>query len=297
MKLRHRPEPRTRIRSAEALVREDQPESDFFDPRIDFPQAELVRIKNMAVHLGGDLDEQMFQLFATLDLKKAWWLALIDPEFKAVLDSHSEFASGLKADFDHVYQRKAGNPKGNPESVLAAAVPAIQLFPALRQQIRQGYSDAQLPQLLQKETRSQSLLEKLQYISTMLQLYPEKRAEWLEIYSLNEAEVVGSLRENFLDPVGVRLFLEIKAEMLANALLVFPTLRSQIMSLDLPREAWKKQFKSQNPISLPDFDYAFALTVIGAEDARINDDGQIELKLKPLPMKKEARPLPDRPGV
>lgn len=292
MKLGQQPERRPRLLSRDVLIQETKPESDFFDPRVDFPASELARLKKLA----GDLEMRTSQLHVPADLKDAWWLGLVDPEFKSLLESDPQFEFGLKVEFDIYYKRCADNSKIGLEAVWPHSVPAIQLFPALRGQIRQQYGDASLPTLLQKETRPVSVYEKLTQLSTMLQLYPEKRAEWLEVYSVFPDTLVENLKNTLVDPQGVRVLPEIKVNMVATALLVFPELRSQILSLELPREDWKKVFTSGSiPLSHFDFQFAFDLTVIGADSARINQDGQIELRLKPLTTHTPSHPLPDRP--
>lgn len=291
MKLNHRPELKLRTPAREALaVDTAEPKSEFFDPRVDFPARELARLRELAAQK----DHQRSRLLED-PLNNGWWLSLVDPELKQLLTTHPNLKDQLKLEFDAEW-RNRGNTGRRQAYILSWAGSIIQLYPSLRDEIRQDYGDHVLPRILSKEqagpfTFSHTMAE----LVGLLQLYPERRAEWLEMYGIQSDQVLQQMTEAFKWPDN----LKDEVWLIADLLLVFPQLRPDILTRVKDRKGadqLTKELKSeQRPFERNNFQVAFFLTIIGAEDARIDEKGQIQLQLKPLPLKTGARPLPERP--
>lgn len=288
MKLRGaRSERERKSRSVDVVGKPEDENKIDFDPRVDFPAGEMGRLKKLA----GNKTERIKQLHAPDNLRDAWWLSLIDSEFKQLLYSDPEFKDALFAKFDGYFSHAAGNPRMSVEGVLSFAIPSIQLFPELRDILRKQRVDEMVPRLMKKETPTPELYAALFKLMPMLLLYPERRDELLKVYSIEKDEVITRLSETMNENLSAK----VKANVVANALLVFPELRSNILNVANERGKWKAEFATEHPpLRTAAFEFGFHLSVIGAESASIDTTGRIHLQLRPTTIQRTTRSLPER---
>lgn len=233
MKLNRQPPREPRISSRDALaVDAAEPKSEFFDPQVDFPAEELARLKKLAslpVHQTAEL------LHDPLNI--GWWLKFVDPEFKELVENQEGFEVDLKESLDAYLNDKKRAPYNSMKSFPNEAVSVVQLFPRLRNALRTEHFDALLPGYLSKGTHY-TLWERLRCFAPLLQLYPERRGEIMQVFRIRGEEVAGRIQAALDSTRKLGFFGE--AEIVAHALLLFPDRRSEILAVisDEQRKRW-----------------------------------------------------------
>lgn len=263
-------------RHREEVAQDHEPKSGspFFDPRVDLPKGALSRLTQKGVgdaRRGIDGKEMM----ATL------WIRWVDPEYRGRLRA----AIG-QPDVDYSIQddlvRQIKQGQRTPHMNVANLIGEFsQVYPEARasldQLLNQDFFELVIADI-QKDRKLNPVL-----LRNILLVWPKQRQEILTALGLGS--VTWERLETLLDNTDNSLMLLTDAGHLA---LVFPEFKQQILERVNPvKKEWKRLFRS---LRIYQFDSGFAvlqellssLTILGAQAARIDEQGQMQVQLYPL---------------
>lgn len=273
------------VRIADIASPETEPESDFFDPRRDLGPLELDEMKSFVLQKPID---------PITNMQKAW-IRWCDPAFASALDRNENLATQAMQYLHSFYGTGLSESMQTTDFIFETSS-LIQFLPNKANEIRQIVDKITKPDDWIQSLRSADISYSSAWAECAIELWPAEKEriknalvnsiynkEWPPIQALKES----SPTDSFIRTA-------------ASLCLIDPTIRSEIMSVVKQRrsevfsvkETRKKGFNGNMYQR-----YVKALTILGAKDASINEQGIIEVEMYSLPNLGQITPLPPRPQV
>lgn len=294
------------------MLHTEQPvKSEIFDPRLDLPLGALERIKEWVHHHPGTVQEARY-------LVETAWIGWVDPAYQqatqentGVRDTeYNEFLDrrkGKRLQFASIPRDEAEVAKWKLTEKAAAYIDLadlVEVFPEVRNRIQAPEFADDFQEVLayavtsHVEGYSISIANRIQDLKTLIQVCPEHRAQIIQAM----AEGGQDIQEWFVERVEEEEWIVHAMVTAANLVVVFPELRPKLELVVKKRmsEIQAKLQEMHTELEINEWNFhgyqrfIKHLTILGAESAVLDAQGDLQVHLRPLGLGRIPQPLPDR---
>lgn len=301
------------LRAIEAVGKtEVVAQSEVFDPRVDLPKGDLERIKRWAEDEVSSEDKGDY-------LIQAAWIGWIDPAYGHAIQRNTEvidvawsaflnrrsslgrFASDLPS------AETSQAPLLEKAGAYLDCAALVEAFPEVRIKLQAPEFVDDFQQVLDEAVRQSvrnfhvPVVNRIQDLKCLIQVWPEHRVQIIQAL----AEGGEGTQDLFIQRIEGEQSIVHAIATSAYLVLVFPELKprlEEVMKRRMKEVRVELVSKHQRLVKEGEGVYAYNLfiknlTILGAESAVLDTQGNLQVRLRPLPLKGKTPTLPVREHV